>query len=1151
MKHFFTAWLLTLAASFSARAQPPSLSYTTSGLYTYTVPDRGPVPIRISVMGGHGGSGSLRGGQGATAVSIFTLQPGDQLTLMVGQAGGSDFYGSGGGGGSAVVLTRQGQRRLLLVAGGGGGGGSASVGQGGQGVTNFINGGSGGTAASVGRGGGGGGGYNSPGSPGGGPAFNAGGGQASLTDLSEGGGVSQGAVLRGGNGFGGGGKGDFDGVYTPPNNFEKYGTGGGGGGYSGGVGGSGTNGGGGGGSYADPEGQNTSITAGADGGGVFLRDGSITLDFISNATAFLTRGSTLCASDSVTLTGILQVTGNWTVGLSDGTTVKGSGPNLAVKVKPVTTTTYTIQSLIDERGVALAANLTGSRTVSPPPSVELTSNGPVTCARPTVELKAVTSSAGGSYQFLGPGINQLEARNSAFITNAGSYTVTYTDLAGCKGQATTEVGINTVLPDVRVNPPAATLSCANPAVTLTASGGDRYAWSTGGNSPSIEVSRAGSYSVTATSSTNGCSATASVEVKGSSQAPQITLTNNGPLTANQPQVVLTVVPAGESAGETLSYVFSGGATAGSSPSTARVTAPGIYSVTATAPNGCTASAQTTVEAQAGTLAGFELINAVSDQLIKPLSDGEAINLARLPTTKLTIRALTSPATVGSVVFSLTGTVTYSKTETGAPYALFGDTQGNYDPWTLPLGRYTLTATPYLGAGGSGPAGTPLTLNFSIVNQATNQAPIARAGADQALILPASSVTLNGSASSDPEGGALSYQWSQQSGPSPAHLPSPTAPTLTASGLVEGRYVFGLTVRDEQGATGYDELTVLVNAPASQPQVVSVSLMNADDESEIKVLNQDEEINLATLVTKNLNLRVNTSPQAVGSVKMVLSGPQSRTQTDNGIPYAVFGDSNGNFNGWTPKTGRYSLAVTPYSGANATGQAGAVYTVAFTVVSQTTSGPGVVSFSLIDADRDVELMPLLEGQVINLASLPTRNLNIKANTRPPTVGSVRLVLSGAQSRTQVDNGAPYAVFGDKSGNYNAWTPALGSYSLTGTTFNGTGATGQAGGSLTINFRVVSQASPARLTTHQTAEDPEMKLNVYPNPFRESFTLELDKSDPAPVPVVLYDGAGRRVYEQKEAGAKQVIQPGSGLAPGMYLIDVGEGTGIQRRKLLKIP
>jgi hypothetical protein len=87
----------------------------------------------------------------------------------------------------------------------------------------------------------------------------------------------------------------------------------------------------------------------------------------------------------------------------------------------------------------------------------------------------------------------------------------------------------------------------------------------------------------------------------------------------------------------------------------------------------------------------------------------------------------------------------------------------------------------------------------------------------------------------------------------------------------------------------------------------------------------------------------------------------------------------------------------------------------------------------------------------LASLPTRNLNIRANTDPAGVGSVRFDLDGATGYT-IEDVAPYALAGDSSGNYNGWTPSLGSHALTGTPFAGSGASGTSGTALTLNFSV---------------------------------------------------------------------------------------------------
>ncbi|WP_406828011.1 glycosyl hydrolase family 18 protein [Microbulbifer sp. ARAS458-1] len=78
----------------------------------------------------------------------------------------------------------------------------------------------------------------------------------------------------------------------------------------------------------------------------------------------------------------------------------------------------------------------------------------------------------------------------------------------------------------------------------------------------------------------------------------------------------------------------------------------------------------------------------------------------------------------------------------------------------------------------------------------NQAPSADAGADQIVITPAT-VTLNGSASSDPDGDALTYSWSQVSG-TPVTLSSASAanPSFSAAEVsAEQELVFELSVSD--------------------------------------------------------------------------------------------------------------------------------------------------------------------------------------------------------------------------------------------------------------------------------------------------------------------------------------------------------------------
>lgn len=112
---------------------------------------------------------------------------------------------------------------------------------------------------------------------------------------------------------------------------------------------------------------------------------------------------------------------------------------------------------------------------------------------------------------------------------------------------------------------------------------------------------------------------------------------------------------------------------------------------------------------------FTLINADSDDEVYQLEDGKIINLFEIDAKNINIRAFTSPEVTGSVKFVLTGARNYSHIENLEPYALFKNQGSDFFGWRPKSGSYQLTAIPYSEPNGKGEMGSPLTINFTIID----------------------------------------------------------------------------------------------------------------------------------------------------------------------------------------------------------------------------------------------------------------------------------------------------------------------------------------------------------------------------------------------------------------------------------------------------
>ena len=337
----------------------------------------------------------------------------------------------------------------------------------------------------------------------------------------------------------------------------------------------------------------------------FSKNVSVLLNGSSSITRQPSSGSAVCAGGSVTASVAVTGTNLTYQWYKDGQPLTdpawATTPTLSLTdVQQTSTGTYWV--VVTNSCLASLTSTSFSLSVLAAPTATLSNNGPITCSIPSVILSASGGTTGEtlSYQF-SEGASYADGQPFAVVNTAGVYSVKVMGANGCSATAST-----TVAEDVGV--PTATLSnngpitCSIPSVTLSASGGSTgetlsYRFSAGAsqidNGPTATVSSPGLYSVTVVG-TNGCSAIASTTVEGDVSVPVVGLTNNGPITCSMPSVTLSALGSGGS-----TYHFSSGASQIDNGPTATVSTAGVYSVTVTSANGCSATTSTTVSEDVG------------------------------------------------------------------------------------------------------------------------------------------------------------------------------------------------------------------------------------------------------------------------------------------------------------------------------------------------------------------------------------------------------------------------------------------------------------------------------------------------------------------------------------------------------------------------
>ena len=420
------------------------------------------------------------------------------------------------------------------------------------------------------------------------------------------------------------------------------------------------------------------------------------------------------------------------------------------------------------------------------PDASIQTPGILTCQHPLDTLQTGNPDPSFTYQWMTTNGQFFSGQNSAspVVSAGGNYALTVTNpITGCSNEAVVTVLQNTQAPAVQIQTPAV-LTCKIATQTLPAqvagSGGFTYAWTasnggnitSGSNTPTPTVDKAGTYTLLVSDPANGCTVTASIAVQQDTASPLAKIAPPAKITCKTKQLIINT--AGSSSGPNFNFVWTasngGEILSGANSPTPTVGKAGDYTLTLTnTANGCTTTAATSV-----------------------LADEAPPGASILPPDSLTCAAtqITLQAAAPNQNF------TYQWTTIGGQFV---SGQNTADPIVSATGSYSLTVT-HPANGCSSTAAVQVYADKNIP-------PVAIAKPDT-LTCILQQLTLVGSSN----GSALSYAWSGSGILSGDN-------TLTP--VVETAGTYTLTVRDlNNGCSATATVSVYSNTVA--PLVTSIS-----------------------------------------------------------------------------------------------------------------------------------------------------------------------------------------------------------------------------------------------------------------------------------------------------------------------------------------
>jgi alpha-tubulin suppressor-like RCC1 family protein len=364
----------------------------------------------------------------------------------------------------------------------------------------------------------------------------------------------------------------------------------------------------------------------------------------------------------------------------------------------------------------------------------------------------------------------------------------------------------------------------------------------------------------------------------------------------------------------------------------------------------------TVTDNAGQKASASVLITVYAPSAPPVVKVSSPQTITLPTSSVTLSGSATAATGRSIISQ-----TWTKISGGAATIISPASNTTAVSGLVP-GTYTF-ALNVLDNGGLRASGTVL-----ITVLAASTPPTLKVSGAQTITLPASTVTLTGSATAETGHTIASWLWTKTSGLAGITITSASSATTTVTGLAKGTYTFLLTVTDNTKLTASATVTITVNAAP---------------------------------VTTSSSTAPSTPPTLKVGGAQTITLPTS-TVTLTGSATAETGHTIASWL-WTKTSGLAGITITSASSATTTvtGLAKGTYTFLLTVTDNTKlTASGSVTIT-VDAAAPVVTPPVTTPPVTT-PPVVTPPVVTPPVTTPPTTTSKYSVANGEYANFILDN-----------------------------------------------------------------------------------------------------------------------------------------------------